>query len=94
MRFPKKSSTIEHIYDTSRLSEDHKACLPTDYKLPVFPIDFMLLTDNQLDAQFSMYVHFYSLHVSGGHLPSGMQEHMLLQTGRSSTQSDINQVSH
>jgi len=57
-------------------------------------------------AQFFMYVYFYSLHVSGSHVPiitsitvsirhlvyvtlcrwpSGMQEHMLLHTRRSST---------
>jgi len=66
-----------------------------------------------LDAQFFMYVYFYSLHDSGSHVPiirriietmrhlvyvtlcrwpSGMQEHMLQPTRRSSTQSDINQV--
>jgi len=32
--------------------------------------------------------------LSGMGWPSGMQEHMLLHTRRSSTQSDINQVSH
>ena len=31
-----------------------------------FPI---ILVNNQLDAQFFMYVYFYSLHVSGSHVP-------------------------
>ena len=72
-----------------------------------------ILVNSQLDANFFMYVYFYSLRVSGSHVsiirritvsiylvyitlcrwPSGMQEHMLLHTRRSSTQSDINQVS-
>ena len=42
----------------------------------------LILVSNQLDAQFSMYVYFYFLLVSGSH------------TRRSSAQSDINQVSH
>jgi len=29
----------------------------------------MILVNNQLDAQFLMYVCFYSLHVSGSHVP-------------------------
>ena len=29
----------------------------------------LLLVNNQLDAQFFMYVYFYSLHVSGSHVP-------------------------
>jgi len=29
----------------------------------------MILVNNQLDPQFLMYVHFYSLHVSGSHVP-------------------------
>jgi len=29
----------------------------------------MILVNNQLDAQFLMYVYFYSLHVSGSHVP-------------------------
>jgi len=29
----------------------------------------MILVNNQLDAQFFMYVYFYSLHVSGSHVP-------------------------
>ena len=29
----------------------------------------MILVYNQLDAQFFMYVYFYSLHVSGSHVP-------------------------
>jgi len=28
-----------------------------------------VLVNNQLDAQFVMYVYFYSLHVSGSHVP-------------------------
>ena len=27
------------------------------------------VVNNQLDAQFFMYVYFYSLHVSGSHVP-------------------------
>ena len=27
------------------------------------------LVNNQLDAQFFMYAYFYSLHVSGSHVP-------------------------
>ena len=30
----------------------------------------MILVNNQLDAQFFTYVHFYSLHVSGSCVPS------------------------
>ena len=30
----------------------------------------MILVNNQLDAQFFMYVYFHSLHVSGSHVPS------------------------
>jgi len=29
----------------------------------------MILVNNQIDAQFFMYVYFYFLHVSGGHVP-------------------------
>jgi len=29
----------------------------------------MILVNNQLDAQFFMYVYFYSLHVSPSHVP-------------------------
>jgi len=29
----------------------------------------MILVNNQLDAQFFMYVYFYSVHVSGSHVP-------------------------
>jgi len=29
----------------------------------------MILVNNQLDAQFCLYVYFYSLHVSGSHVP-------------------------
>jgi len=29
----------------------------------------MIFVNNQLDAQFFMYVYFYSLHVSGSHVP-------------------------
>jgi len=29
----------------------------------------MILLNNQLDAQFFMYVYFYSVHVSGNHVP-------------------------
>jgi len=78
----------------------------------------MILVNNQIDAQFFVYVYFYTLHVSAamcpssGELlyqcdtwlmpfcvddclvftsiwPSGMQEHMLLHTRRSSIQSRI-----
>jgi len=28
----------------------------------------MILVNNQLDAQFFMYVYFYALHVSGSHM--------------------------
>jgi len=28
-----------------------------------------ILVNNKLDAQFFMYVYFYSLHVSGSHVP-------------------------
>ena len=72
----------------------------------------MILVNNQLGAQFFMYVYFYSIHVSGSHVPiirriivsmrhlvyvtlcrrpPGMHH---LHTRRSSTQGDINQVSH
>jgi len=73
----------------------------------------MILVNNQLDAQFFIYIYLYSLHVSGSHVsiirriivsvrhlayvtvcrwPFGMQVN--LHTKRSSTHSDINQVSH
>jgi len=29
----------------------------------------MILVNNQLDAQFFLYVYFYCLHVSGSHAP-------------------------
>jgi hypothetical protein len=29
----------------------------------------MILVNDQLDAQFFMYVYFYFLHVSGSHVP-------------------------
>jgi len=29
----------------------------------------MILVNNQLDAQFFMHIYFYSLHVSGSHVP-------------------------
>ena len=29
----------------------------------------MILANNQTDTQFFMYVYFYSLHVSGSHVP-------------------------
>jgi len=29
----------------------------------------MILVNNKLEAQFFMYVYFYSLHVSGSHVP-------------------------
>jgi len=75
----------------------------------------MIFVNNQIDAQFVMYVYFYFVHVSGSQVPiirriivpmrhlvyvtpcrwpSGMQEHMVLHTRRSSARSDINQVSH
>ena len=41
----------------------------------------VILVNNQLDTQFFIFVYLYFLH-------------MLLHTRRSSTQSDINQVSH
>jgi len=50
-----------------------------DYKLPGFVKVFyvllnvhpgMILVNNQLDAQFFMYVYFCSLHVSGSHVPN------------------------
>jgi len=55
------------------------------------------LLNNQTDAQFFMYVYFYSLHVSGTHVPIIRRiivsmRHLVLHTGRSSTKSDINQV--
>jgi len=31
--------------------------------------DISLLVNNQLDAQFFMCIYFYSLHVSGSHVP-------------------------
>jgi len=41
----------------------------------------MILVNNQIDLQFFMYVYFYSLHVSGSHVPI-------------IGEFDINQVSH
>jgi len=29
----------------------------------------MIFVNNELDEQFFMYVYFYSLHVSGNHMP-------------------------
>ena len=29
----------------------------------------IILVNNQLDAQFFMYVYYFSLHVSGSHVP-------------------------
>jgi len=30
--------------------------------------ELLILVNNQLDAQFFLYVYFYSLHVSGSHV--------------------------
>ena len=66
----------------------------------------MFFVNNQLDAQFFfIYVYFYSLHVSGSHVPiikrincinttSAEQSHPNLHTKRSSIQSDIYQMSY
>jgi len=69
----------------------------------------MMLVNNQLDAQFFMYVYFYYLHVLGSHVPVirriiiSMWHLVYVTPGRwqsgmhtrqSPTQSDINQVSH
>ena len=78
----------------------------------------MIFVNNQLDAQFFfMCAYFYSLHVSGSHVPiirrincinvtpgictcvddrlvCRSEFHSNLHTRRSSTQSDIYQVSH
>jgi len=60
----------------------------------------MIPVNNQLDTQFFMYVYFYSLHVLGSHVPIirritvSMRHLVYVTTSRSSTQSDINQVSH
>ena len=63
-----------------------------------------ILVNNHLDAQFFMYAYFYPLHVSGSHVPIirrivASMRHLVyvvcrLHTRPSSTQSDINQVSH
>jgi len=42
-------------------------CLTILEPLATFPD--VILVNNQLDAQFFMYVYFYSLHVSGSHVP-------------------------
>jgi len=64
----------------------------------------MSLVNNQLDTQFFMYVYFYSLHVLGSHVPIirriivsvcyRLVCRLNLHTRWSSTQSDINKVSH
>jgi len=69
----------------------------------------MILVYNQLHAQFFMYVCFYSLHVSGSHVPLIKRvivsmRHLVyvilcrwpyrLHTRWSSTHTDINRVSH
>jgi len=50
----------------------------------------MILVNNQLDAQFFMYVYFYSLHVSGSHVHIIRRiivsmRHLVCVTRRSST---------
>ena len=66
-----------------------------------FPLIFV---NNQLDAQFFfMYVYFYSLHVSGSYVPIIRRINCIkttfglchsVHTKRSSTQSDIYQMSY
>jgi len=45
-------------------------------------------------TNFVSYLYFYSLHVSGSHVPIIRRIIVPMHTRRSSTQSDINQVSH
>ena len=69
----------------------------------------VIFVNNQLDAQlFFVYVHLYSLHASGSHVPiirrincintptptRPNQSHSNLRTKRSSIQSDIYQMSY
>ena len=76
--------------------------LPTPFPLPTFfNVDSIVFVNNQLDAQFFfMYVYFYSLHVSGSHVPITRRincinkSHPNLYTRRSSIQSDIYQMSY
>jgi len=41
--------------------------MPFHVLLTVHPV--MILVNNQHDAQFFLYVYFYSLHISGSHVP-------------------------
>jgi len=52
----------------------------------------MIPVNNQLDVQFFIYVYFYSLRVSGSHVP--IIRRINLHTRLSSTESDKDQVSH
>jgi len=55
----------------------------------------MILVNNQIDAQFFVYVYFYSLNVSGNHVPIIRRVNCMntcIPDGH--LHSDINQVSH
>jgi len=74
--------------------------------MSLFQIQTSFFVNNQPDAQlFIMYVYFYSLHVSGSHVPiirrincinttSTTASHPNLHTKRSSVHSDIYQMSY
>jgi len=58
-----------YIRDRTRMCNvifRHRRALTFYVKLIVHP--GMILVSNQLDAQFFIYIYFYSLHVSGSHV--------------------------
>jgi len=52
----------------------------------------MILVNKQLDAEFFMYVYFYSVHVSGNHVP--IIRRIIVSMRHLVCVSDISQVSH
>ena len=54
----------------------------------------IIIVNNQLDAQFFFHVCLFLVSTCSEQPCAHHQEHMVLHTRRSSTQSDINQVSH
>jgi hypothetical protein len=54
-----------------KTTEKSRLCiLLTSWKIDIFKLKLFIFLNNQLDAQFFfMFVYFYSLHVSGSHVP-------------------------
>ena len=53
------------VFTTFSLSDDTITVL----RFEITEHNYLILVNNQLDAQFFMYVYLYSVHVSGSHVP-------------------------